>query len=348
MFSANLQDTIVRTTIHDIARELNITASTVSRALNNHPAISDATKKRVRLTAKNLNYQRNNIASSLRLGKSKIIGVIIPSSEINFFGSVIHGIEKLASDNDYNVLIYQSNELADIEKRGVQTLLRSRVDCVLASISKETINQDHYKEIKKRGVPLILFDRANDDLGVPSVVVDDYRGAFSATQHLIEQGCRRIAHIGGQQHVVIFNQRLRGYTDALKVNHIPLDEDLIYYGKVTIDSGKDCMNKLLSLPLPPDAVFTVEDFTALGAMQALKEANKRIPDDVAIIGFANEPFGKYITPSLSSIDQQAIKMGEEAARLFFESDSKSFYKPNPGKIILEPVLIFRESSKKRN
>lgn len=340
----NLQETIARTTIHDIARELKITASTVSRALNNHPAISDATKKKVRQTAKNLNYQRNNIASSLRLGKSKIIGVIIPSTEINFFGSVIHGIEKVGSDNDYNVLIYQSNELADIEKRGVQTFLRSRVDCVLASISKETINQDHYKEIKKRGVPLILFDRANDDLGVPSVVVDDYRGAFNATQHLISQGCRRIAHIGGQQHVYIFNQRLRGYTDALKVNNIPLDEDLIAYGKVTINSGKDCMTKLLQLSAPPDAVFTVEDFTALGAIQALKQAGKRIPEDMAIIGFANEPFGKYLTPSLSTVDQQAIKMGEEAAKLFFESDAKNFYKTTPAKVVLEPKLIFRDSS----
>lgn len=343
----NLHETIARTTIHDIARELKITASTVSRALNNHPAISDATKKKVRQTAKNLNYQRNNIASSLRLGKSKIIGVIIPSTEINFFGSVIHGIEKVGSDNDYNVLIYQSNELAEIERKGVQTFLRSRVDCVLASISKETINQDHYNEIKKRGIPLVLFDRANDDLGVPSVVVDDYRGAFNATQHLISQGYQRIAHIGGQQHVFIFNQRLRGYTDALKVNKIPLDEDLIAYGKVTINSGRDCMNKLLELPSPPDAVFTVEDFTALGAMQSLKEAGKRIPDDVAIIGFANEPFGKYLTPSLSSVDQQAIKMGEEAAKLFFESDSKNFYRINPAKVILEPVLIFRDSSIKR-
>jgi len=344
---ANLQDAIAGSTIHDIARELKITASTVSRALNNHPAISDATKKKVRQTAKNLNYQRNNIASSLRLGKSKIIGVIIPSAEINFFGSVIHGIEKVGSENDYNVLIYQANELAEIEKKGVETFLRSRVDCVLASISKETINTDHYKEIRNRGVPLILFDRVNDDLGVPSVVVDDYAGAFKATQHLISQGCRRIAHIAGQQHVYIFNQRLRGYIDALKAGNIPVEDDLIIYGKVTVASGRDCMNSLLELDEIPDAVFTVEDSTALGAMQALKDRGKRIPEDVAVIGFANEPFGKYLTPSLSSVDQQPIKMGEEAAKLFFESDSKNFYNSHPAKVILEPVLMFRESSLKR-
>src|SRR5437764_973104 len=185
----------IKTTIQDIARELNITASTVSRALNGHPAISDATKKAVKHTANKLDYHHNKVASSLRLGKTKIIGVIIPSAEINFFGSVVHGIEKVASEMDYNVLMYQSNELIEFEKKGVATFLRSRVDGVLASISKETTNLDHYLKIKRRGVPLVLFDRANDALGVPSVVVNDYQRAFKATQHLIEQGCKRIAHI---------------------------------------------------------------------------------------------------------------------------------------------------------
>src|ERR1700737_495891 len=211
---------ISKTTIQDIAKVLNITAATVSRALNDHPGIKEATKKAVRETATRLNYRHNKIASSLRLGKSNIIGVIIPSAEINFFGSVVHGIEKIANENNYNVLIYQSNELYENEKKGVQTFLQSRVDGVLASISKETLNMDHYSEIKKRGVPLVLFDRASDALGVSSVVVDDYAGAFEATKHLIEQGCHRIAHIGGQQHVSIFNQRLKGYVDALNATGI--------------------------------------------------------------------------------------------------------------------------------
>ena len=218
---------LTRTTIEDIARELNITASTVSRALNGHSAISEATKLAVSRTAKRLNYRHNKIASSLRIGKTRIIGVIIPSAEINFFGSVVHGIEKIASENDYNVLLYQSNEQSDFEKKGVETFLRSRVDGVLASISKETTELSHYKEIKKRGVPLILFDRVNEELGVPLVVVDDYTGAFRATVHLIEQGCKRIAHIAGQQHVAIFKQRLEGYKDALVENGLPVDENLI-------------------------------------------------------------------------------------------------------------------------
>ena len=340
-----MNDAILKVTLTDIARTLNITAATVSRALNNHPAIKESTKKIVRETAEKLQYQPNKIASSLRSGKSNIIGVIIPSAEINFFGSVIHGIEKVANENNYNVLIYQTNELYEYEKKGVQTFLQSQVDGVLASISKNTINLDHYSEIKNRGVPLILFDRALDTLGVPSVVVDDYAGAFAATKHLIDQGCRRIAHIGGQQHVSIFNQRLKGYINALNVHGIPVNDDLIIYGKLSIESGSECMKNLLSLSVIPDAVFAVEDFTALGAMQVIKANNKKIPDDIAIVGFANEPFGQYITPSLSTVNQQTVQMGEEAAKLFFGCfDNKDLYKIASQKLILVPELICRESS----
>ena len=342
-----MQETITRFTIRDIARHLNVTASTVSRALNDHPAISAGTKQAVQLEANRLHYRHNKIASSLRLGKSRIIGVVIPSAEINFFGSVVHGIEKVASENDYNVLIYQSSELAEIEKKGIDTFLRFRVDGVLASISKETTDLSHYNEIRKRGVPLILFDRASDELQVPAVVIDDYKGALLATRHLIEQGCTRIAHIAGQQHVHIFRQRLLGYQAALRQHNLPVDDSLIVYGDVSIESGKRCMKDLLSCNQRPDAVFAVEDFTALGAMEALKAANVNIPGEVALIGFANEHFGEYITPSLSTIDQQTIRMGVTAARLFFKlSASYNFYKNVPTKTMLEPKLVIRQSSSK--
>lgn len=342
-----MSEPISKTTITDIARVLNITAATVSRALNDHPAIRETTKKAVKDAARKLKYQPNKLASSLRLGKSNIIGVIIPSAEINFFGSVIHGIEKMANEKNYNVLIYQTNELYEYEKRGVQTFLQSQVDGILASISKETINLDHYLEIKKRGVPLILFDRVSDALDVSSVVVNDYVGAFEATKHLINQGCKRIAHIGGQQHVNIFNQRLKGYIDALNVHNIPVNEDLIIYGKVSIESGKDCMMKLLQGNSRPDGVFAVEDFTALGALQAIKAFQVKVPDEIALIGFANEAFGEYVTPSLSTVNQQTVHMGEEAAKLFFEASEKGdLYKTAPRKMILEPELICRESSLK--
>ena len=337
-----------KTTIHDIAKALQVTPSTVSRALNNHVSISEATKLAVKKTAQQLQYRHNKIASSLRLGRTKIIGVMIPSAEINFFGSVVHGIEKVARERGYSVLIFQSNEEMEGEQEGVEIFLRSRVDGVLASIAKGTTSFNHFLEIKKRRVPLVLFDRTSDDLGVPSVVVDDYAGAFNATRHLITQGCRRIAHIGGQQHMAIFRQRLLGYQEALKEAGITADESLVCFGNVSIESGKACMAGLLALAQPPDAVFAVEDFTALGAMQALKESGKRIPGDVAIIGFANEAFGAYITPSLSTVDQQTTKMGEAAAYLFFDSLEKAdFYTGPPQKKILEPVLVYRGSSLKK-
>lgn len=342
-----MSEVIFKSTILDIARELHISAATVSRALNNHPAISAATKKNVKEAALKMNYQPNRIASSLRLGKSHILGVLIPSAEINFFGSVVHGIEKIANEHAYNVLIYQSNELFEFERKGVQTFLRAQVDGVLASISKETINLKHYQEIKRRGVPLILFDRASDALGVPSVVVNDYAGAFEATKHLVAQGCRRIAHIGGQQHVTIFNQRLKGYIDALNVHGIAVNDDLIVHGNVSIESGRACMKRLLAGPDVPDAVFAVEDFTALGAMQALREAGKKIPEEIAVIGFANETFGEYLTPSLSTVNQQTVRMGEEAAKLFFELQRQNGSSDTvPRKLVLEPQLICRQSTLK--
>jgi LacI family transcriptional regulator len=336
---------ISKVTIIDIARELNITAATVSRALNDHPGIRDTTRQMVKETASRLNYRHNKVASSLRLGKSNIIGVIIPSAETNFFGSVVHGIEKVANENNYNVLIYQSNELYEYEKKGVQTFLQSQVDGVLASISKETINLDHYSEIRNRGIPLILFDRTNDKLGVSTVEVDDFAGAFQATKHLIENGCRRIAHIAGQQHVNIFNLRLKGYIEALNVHGIVLDDDLISFGKVSVESGKECMKKLLEGAVMPDGVFAVEDFTALGAIQAIKAAGLRIPGDIAIIGFANEAFGEYLTPSLSTVNQQTVTMGEEAAKLMFEY-LRGDLDMRPKKLVLAPQLICRESSVK--
>jgi len=342
-----MTESISKTTIQDIARKLNITASTVSRALNDHPAISIATKKAVSKTAKKLDYHHNRIASSLRLGKTKILGVIIPSAEINFFGSVVHGIEKVASANGYNVLMYQSNELLEYEMKGVETFLRSRVDGVLASISKETTNLDHYRKIKARGVPLILFDRASDDLDVPTVTINDYMGAYKATSHLIEQGCRNIAHISGQRHVPIFKKRLKGYLDALRDHGIEIKQELIIAGKVTIESGRACMNQLLSGNIKPDGIFAVEDFTALGVIKAAKEKNIVIPDQLGVIGFANEMFDEHITPSLSSIDQQTVSMGKEAFKLLleliYEKEEVQLKKIN---VVLEPIARFRQSSTK--
>lgn len=331
------------TTIHDLARMLNISASTVSRALNGHPAISTRTCERVMQAAKEHNYRHNRLASSLRLGRSKIIGVIIPSANINFFGSVVHGIEDIARKKGYSVLLFQSNEKQDYEQQGIETLLQSNVDGILASVAKETHDYAHFEEVKKRGIPLILFDRVVDHLDVPAVVVDDYKGSYLATSHLIEQGYRRIAYIAGPQHIEIFNKRLMGYRDALRDHNHPIKEDLIAYGEVSTESGRAITAHMLQSKLAPDAFAAVEDFTALGVLQVIRKNGGYVPGEIGVIGFANEAFSEYLTPSLSTVDQQTNAMGEQAAKLFF-SGQQNENTENSKRIVLEPRLMIRGSS----
>ncbi len=339
-----------KTTIADIARELNTTPATVSRALSNHPGISDKTKKSVHQAASQLNYKRNRIASSLRSGKSHLIGVIIPSAEINFFGSVVHGIESVANTQGYNVLLYQSNESREYEEKGLESFLSARVDGILISIAKDTIDYSHLKDIKARGIPIVFFDRANDDLGIDSVVIDDYKGAFMATQHLLSQGYKRIAHISGPQHLKNFYDRLKGYMGALQANKIKVEPSLIYAGNISIESGREGVRHFWDRQNePPDAIFATEDFTALGVIGELKERKINIPNEVGVIGFANELFGEHITPRLSTVDQQTIQMGKSALNLLVDLvEKKEIASHRQQKVVLEPLLICRDSSKKNS
>ncbi len=336
-------------TIQDLAKELNLTAATVSRALNDHPRISDKTKKAVWQLAEKVNYKRNQLASSLRSGRSFTIGVIIPSAEINFFGSVVHGIESIANTYGYNILIYQSNESPVYEVKATETFISAKVDGILASIAKETFDFSHYLEIRRRNIPLVFFDRSKDSLNIPSVVIDDYKGAFIATEHLIKQGYKRIAHISGQQHLKIFKDRLDGYKAALEEYGIKLEQELIFNGNVSIDAGKEAMSYFFKLPAPPDAIFAVEDFTALGVIKSAKERKIKIPDDLGVIGFCNEAFCEHITPSLSSVDQQTVQMGKEAFTLLLELINDNNKKQiKKSKIVLEPLPFFRESTKRKS
>lgn len=337
-----------KTTIHDIARELNFTPGTVSRALNDNSRISIETKRLVNEKAKELNYQRNKIASSLRSGKSHTIGVIIPSAQMNFFGSVVHGIEMMASSNGYSIMLYQTEETTLLEKKAIDTFLSARVDGILASVAKETIDFGHYQELQKKHIPLVFFDRTNDELKVPSVVVDDYKGGFLATEHLIKKGYTSIAHVAGPQHIKGFHDRLNGYMDALSKHHINPERTHLYQGDISIDSGRAAVDYFFSLSNIPDAVFAAEDFTALGIIKGLKERKINIPTEFGIIGFANESFGEHITPSLSTIDQQTVQMGKAALGLLIDLIDTKEGKANvtmKETIVLEPLMYTRESSK---
>lgn len=338
-----------RVTILDIAKELNITFSTVARALNDHPAISETTKQAVRETAKRLNYRQNKVASSLRSGHTNIIGVIVPSLDVSFFSSVVHGIEKIMNQNGYTTLLYQSNESAKHEARGIDTLLQSRVDGIIASITTETNDPAAYQEIKKRNTPLVFFDRVPPGLNVSSVTIDDYKGGFIATEHLIRQGYEQIVHITAEQDLVIFKERLRGYIDALKHYNIPVNEDLIIKGNFSLEFGKNVIREITTRKLGFDAVFALEDYTAMGVMQQLMASQIKIPGEVGVIGFANEAFGSLVSPQLSTVAQQTVLMGEEAANLFLDlfrqgNKQEQVYK----KIVLDPILMIRASSSRES
>jgi LacI family transcriptional regulator len=335
-----------KTTIHDIAEKLNITASTVSRALKDHPRISTETKKAVLKVAQKLNYQPNHIAAALRNGKSNILGIIVPTVDRSFFSSVIRGIEEIANASHYNVMICQSYDIYKKEVATVEALLNARVDGIIASHGKETKDFSHFLKAKERGIPVILFDRYNNDLEVSQVVIDDYLGAYKATEHLIQQDCKRIAHFTSTLNISIFKERLRGYREALINNGLKFDESLVISSNLQAEDGRSSMLQLLKLPEIPDGIFSASALSIAGAMQVLKEKNIKVPEEVALVGFSNESFMLFTEPSITAVDQHSMRMGNAAAEIFLEEISSDRQKFIPQKIVLKPELIVRQSSLK--
>jgi len=333
-----------KATIHDIAEKLKITASTVSRALNDNPRISQATKKKVLKAAQQLNYQPNLIASALRSGKSKLIGVIVPTANRNFFSSVIRGIEEFANNLNYKIVISQSYDEYEKEVQNVETLLNARVDGIIASIGKTTENFDHFEKIINKGIPLVLFDRVTKELEVSQVVIDDYLGAYQAVDHLIKNGARRIIHFSSAQRINIYRERKRGYEDALRDNEIAADPSLIFYSKMQLEDGREMMEKIIEEDVKFDAVFSSSDYSIMGAMQVLKEHGYKIPQQVKLVGFGNEPFTSFTEPTITTIDQKSIPMGKITAETFFELLNKTSSDTLANKTILKPELIIRGSS----
>jgi len=333
-------------TIKDLARELNISPSTVSRALKNNPNISDTTKKMVLELAEKWEYTPNSIASSLKSQKTNTIGVIIPEIVHFFFSTVIAGIQKVANEANYSILFCQTEESFEREVLDTRALINHRVDGLLVSISKETTNINHFKEVEKKNIPIVFFDRISKELDASSVIVEDYEGAKKATLHLIEQGCKRVAHLAGPKHLNISKDRKRGYLDALKSNNMKLEEDYIQECGINKEDGYHSTRILLQLITPPDAIFANSDMVALGAMQAIKEAGLLIPQDVAIIGFSNWPFSEMIDPHLSSISQSGFEIGKLATNLLLdEINSKDEVYVHKTEI-LPTELIIRGSSLK--
>ncbi len=336
-----------KTTIKDIASVLNISAAAVSKALHNDSRISEKTKIAVRQVAENLKYQPNHLASALRSGKSHLVGVIVPRTNSNFFSSVIQNIEEVLNKKGYNIIITQSNESYEKECDSIDTLLYTQVDGIIASMANETVDLGAYEKIKSKGIPLILFDRGENDLNVDYIGIDDYNSSHLIVEHLVENGCKRIAHIGGYKRTRIFNNRIRGYIDALKKHNLPLDDELLTESGLTIEDGREKMLKLLSLDTPPDAVYVAGDYAALGALQVLKEKNIKIPEDIALVGFGNEPFTDMVTPRISSVHQHSAEIGKQAANTFLKYMGQDTIEQQLNKIILDSKLIVRDSSHKK-
>lgn len=334
-----------RTTLKDIANALNISPAAVSKAMHDDSRISDKTKKAVKRIAKELDYQPNHLASALRKGKSNLVGVIVPRTNSNFFSSVLENMEVVLNKAGYNIIITQSNESFEKECKNIDTLLFTQVDGIIASMANETVDLSHYEKIKSKGIPLILFDRGENDLNVDYVGINDYDSSHMIVEHLVEKGCKRIAHIGGYRRTRIFNNRIRGYVDALKENNLPIDDSLIVESSLTLEDGRREMQRLLQLKNRPDAVYIASDYAALGALQILNENNINVPEDIRLIGFGNEPFTSLVTPSISSIKQHSKDIGRLAAETFLKRVDEPELKQSLNKIILNAELIIRDSSK---
>jgi DNA-binding LacI/PurR family transcriptional regulator len=330
-------------TIKDIARDLNVSVSTVSRALRGMPDVNPQTLKLVLRHAEKVDYQPNMAALSLVKKQTHTIGVIVPNLDY-FCSAAIRGIDEAALEAGYTVMICQSNESYGREVVNTQRLMSSSMDGLIVSLSNETNNVDHFKRLLQKEIPIVFFDRTHVDLDASNVVLDNAYGGEQAVQHLIEQGCRKIVLLRSHATVSVSTLRENGYRAAHQKAGLAVDESLIVHCDFNQDSAYRATQQLLNRSLP-DAIFTVSDRLALGAMLALKERGLRIPEDVAIVGFNDEPIMSLMTPKLSSVTQPAFEMGRRVTRLFIEQIHAEG-KPDVETIVLKPQLMIRESSLK--
>ena len=330
-------------TIYDIAKKLNITAATVSRALNNNPKISESTRKKVLAMADEMHYEQNKLALALKSGKSNTVGVVVPFIDRNFFSSIIRGIEEELYPKGYHVIICQSQEDEQKELKNFNALLNAQIDGLMVSVSKNTKNFDHFDHVLKKKVPVIFFDRKVDMKGVSTVTLEDYKAGYEATKHLIVNGAKRIAHLSGDWALDIYQRRMAGYKQALVDHNIDCPEGYVVKGQSDIGAGKKAVKKLMKLDPLPDAIFSASDFAALGAIQQLREMGMRVPEDVKVVGFSNEPFTKFMEVPITTVDQSPMEMGMMAAKVFLEQ-VKNTSVPIEKNVVIAPKLKIRKSS----
>lgn len=337
------------TTLKEIAETLGISVTTVSKALKNYPDVSERTRKAVTALAEELNYTPNSFAVNLRTKESKTIGLIIPEVVHHFFSNVINGIIAEAEKCGYLVIILQSNESVELEKKQVALLINKRVDGIIMSLSNESNNDFHIKEILRKEIPFVQFDKISKLIPSSKVVINDQKAAMEAVQHLIDKGCKKIAHIRGPENPQNAIDRFLGYKKALEKNGISYDSKLVYTCKnVTFDEGSEFAKQIIKEHPDVDGIFVITDLVAVGVLSYFNEIGILIPEQVAIIGFSNWFMARVITPKLSTVDQPSYEMGVAAFDLLLEEmncrkDGKAF---TPRTVELETSIIERESSLK--
>jgi len=331
-------------TLKDIAKTLGISVSTVSRALRNHPAIKAETVELVKQTAAELEYFPDNVARNLQKKSTNTIGVIVPEIRHDFFSSAVDGIEDRAYQAGYTIIVTKSNEDYDREVLNSRSLVSHRVAGIIASVAQSTTDGQHFMAVQRRGVPVVLFDRVLEDLEVSKVIVDDYVGAYKSTKHLIECGYKRSAHLAGPDNLKIARERLRGYKAALSEAGIPIDDSLIVQVELDEEPGAEGLRKLLNLEPRPDAIFAVNDPVAVGAHKEIRSQGFKIPKDIGITGFSNNPITEMIEPPLTTVDQHGYQMGQAAADILLKEIESKATPTKPETRIVETKLIIRQSS----
>ncbi|MCF6128435.1 LacI family transcriptional regulator [Flavobacterium sp. AS60] len=337
-------------TLKQIAETLGISITTVSKALKNYPDVSPKTRKAVLDLAQSLSYTPNSFAVNLRTKESKTIGLIIPEVVHHFFSNVINGIIDEAEKNGYLVIILQSNESLELEKKQVELLMNKRVDGIIMSLSNESNDDQHIKEILRREVPFVMFDKISKLIPCSKVIINDQKAAFNAVEHLIEKGCRKIAHIRGPVNPQNAIDRFLGYKKALEKNHIPFDPKLVYTCKnVTFDEGKEFAEQIAKEHPDVDGIFVITDLVAVGVLAYFNEVNIKIPEQIKVIGFSNWFMSQVITPKLSTVDQPSFEMGVQSFGLLLEeiNAKKELHAFKPRTIELETGIIERESTLKK-
>lgn len=330
-------------TIYDIAKALGISASTVSRGLNNHPHVRKEMRKKIMATAKKMGYQQNRFASNLRQKHTSTLGVIIPRLDSYFMSAVISGMEKIANGAGYNLIISQSEESYKKESAAIATLFNTRVDGMLLSLSSETTNLDHLNIIFKKGIPVVFFDRICDHPKCRSVLINNYKAGYEATSHLIGQGCRNIIHLGGSQVRNVYADRYNGFKQALLDHGLEVNAKSLIVSDLSHKAGVDAARWILQQKKLPDAIFASNDTSAVALICELKQSGVRIPDDICIAGFNDDPISRVVEPNLTTVHYPGREMGEIAATTLI-SILKGQQSELLNSIVLSHSLITRQSS----